>query len=100
MNLPLGRFVTVRIDAVEPVPKIDSQWSQGRDDRCPNAGSAEQARRIEVTGTVPDVPRIVEGVHVELLVDAEAELRRIREVGAAKRVPLRLVRAYGGARPP
>src|SRR5690349_9117118 len=95
VHLPF-RFPHAVLDAVQSIPPIDAKRSQGRHHRTTEADAAEQTRRIEVLGARPDVARVVEGVEVDLLIDAQAELDGVRVERAAERLRLRLVlRRFG-----
>src|SRR2546423_675988 len=53
------------IGAVEAVCPVDPDRPEGRDDAQADAGTTEQAGRIELAGVRPHVPRVHEHVDIE-----------------------------------
>src|SRR3954467_12406064 len=90
MQLPLGGRETI-LGPVEPVTPVQSERSERRHDRRADTRAPEEPRRIEVLRPRPEVTGVVEGVEVELLVEAEVELHRVGEEGVAERGDRRLV---------
>ena len=78
MKLPLWVRAPELVQTVESVALVESERPERSDDRSANAGTAEQPRRVELTGSRAHVADIVEELQVELLVHAEAQLDQSR----------------------
>src|SRR5688572_16639381 len=74
----------VRLRAIQAVAEIDAERAERGDGREADARAPEEPRRVEVARTVPEVARVVERVHVQVLVHPHAQLGRRREEGAAE----------------
>ena len=80
MDLPLGIFTALSIDAIETITKIDAQRSKRSDERSTESGTTEQPGWIEVARTLPQIAGIIKRVDVHLLAHTNAELDRARIV--------------------
>src|SRR5437016_13877426 len=78
------------IGAVEAVCPADPDRPEGRDDAQADAGTTEQAGRIELAGVRPHVSRVHEHVDIEHLRQPGADLARHREIRLAERAGRRL----------
>src|SRR5689334_428928 len=96
VELPAGCRPPLSVNLVEPIPDVHSQRSERTDCAYPEAEAAEQPRRVELAGFVPDIAALEERVDVQRLVDAQAEFRGADEERVTERGPagLRITAAW------
>src|SRR5690348_10013841 len=92
MHLPFRIAQPLCVHAIETVSQVDAERAERCDDRTTYPDTAEQSRRIEVRRSRPQVSGVVEGIQVQHLVEAKAELRALRVEHVAEGLASRLVR--------